>query len=116
MTKGRPRAGATLHLASAGCRSPDGIHARARSSGPDTSTSEGAESFVSLLANVRAPRGARGPTGAELQLRLGGVLSAMPAAAIDFVPRAQQPFEQIAEVASEWVLRAELSGLPVRRP
>jgi hypothetical protein len=62
------------------------------------------ETFVSLLANVRAPE-VLATHRRSLQLRLGAVLSAMPAAAISFDP-AQQPFEQIAEVASEWVLRA----------
>jgi hypothetical protein len=64
----------------------------------------GQETLVSVLANVRAPE-VLATRRRELQLRLGAVLSAMPAAAISFDP-AQQPFEQIAEVASEWVLRA----------
>jgi hypothetical protein len=64
----------------------------------------GQETLVSLLANVRAPE-VLATRRRPLQLRLGAVLSAMPAAAISFDP-ALQPFEQIAEVASEWVLRA----------
>jgi hypothetical protein len=57
---------------------------------------------VSLLANVRAPE-VLATHRRPLQLRLGAVLSTMPAAAISFDP-AQQPFEQIAEAASEWAL------------
>ncbi len=57
--QGRPRAGATLHRASAGCCSPD-PRAGARSSGPDTSTWGAGDAGEPPCERSRS-RGARDP-------------------------------------------------------